>query len=131
MTYGRTSFAKFKAVERRKVIGKGPYMLFKFLPIEELAKRLMKSMKAPRDVKLQYTKHIAILRNFIRHGGDTSNLYEKFKEWLCDDADIDWKSIVEEDSHIQYQAGASQLSISDGLEIQDQGCTAGNSDNDQ
>ena len=53
-------------------------------------------------------------------GGDTS--------LLCDDADIDWKSIMEEDSHIQYQAGASQLSISDGLEIQDQGCTAGNSD---
>ena len=41
-------------------------MLFKFLPIEELAKRLMKSMKAPRDVKLRYTKHIAILvSNFM------------------------------------------------------------------
>ena len=65
------------------------------------------------------------------HGGDTSNLYEKFKEWLSDAADIDWKSIMEEDSHIQYQAGASQLSLSDGLEIQDQGCTAGNSDDDQ
>ena len=36
-------------------------MLFKFLPTEELAKRLMKSMKAPRDVWLQYT--IAILVN--------------------------------------------------------------------
>ena len=63
-------------------------------------------------------------RNFIRHGGDTANLYEKFKEWLCDDRDIDWMSIMEEDSHIP--AGASQLRISHGLEIQNQDRIAGN-----
>ena len=39
------------------------------------------------------------------HGGDTSNLYDKFRKWLCNDSDIDWKSIMKEDSHIQYQAG--------------------------
>lgn len=113
MAYGRATFSKFRAEERRKVVGIKPYALFKCLSTDELVERLMKSMKAPRDVKLQYTKHIAILRKFIRDGGDTFNLYEKFREWLCKEDDIDWRSIMDEESQVQYQIADTADAISD------------------
>ena len=53
-------------------------MLFKYLPTEELAERLMKSMKAPRDVKLQYTKHIAVLVSYLMYTSVSTSLFFNF-----------------------------------------------------
>ena len=97
-------------------------MLFKYLPTEELAERLMKSIKAPRDVKLQYTKHIAILVSYLKYlilccfcflfsviSSDMRVILPICMRNLKSGsamhaADINWKSIMEDDSHIQYQA---------------------------
>ena len=119
----------------------------------------MKSMIAPRNVKLQYTKHIAILVSYLTHIDQYLILFFLiFTSCSVISSDMGvilpicmrnlksgcamlqiltgsqlWRRIVISRWRriVTSEASASQLSNSDGLEIQDQGCTAGNSDDGQ
>ena len=78
MTYAKSKLSQFRAEERRKVYasrsfflllsitlykiaGISPYTHCKSMPAAQLAEIIIKSMKAPRDVKEVYTRHLAIL----------------------------------------------------------------------